>query len=644
MPKLRSAQSTFVAGEFTPLLAARSDIALYKNGAEKLTNLRPMAQGGVQTRPGMRRLATIGFSPTRLVDFAFNETQLYVLAFSNGRMDPYLPDGTAGTAVTGAPWTAAMLPRLGFVIDGDTIIVLHVDMPPQRLLRTGATTFSLTALTFETSSTNVLRVPFNKFALPAVTLTPGATTGATTLTASAAHFTTDDVGTRYRVAGKQVSITGFTSATVVNATVIETLASTTATADWDEQAWSVRRGWPGAGAFIDNRLVLAGSRDLPAGFWWSKIGAFFNFDLGTALDNEAVWDTVRRRRGNHQIRHVIAAERLLIFTDAGLWIVPRSDQQPLTPKTLAFRQVSNVGASWTLPVELDSAVLYLDTTGRVVREARYDDSVLSYTVDEVSLAAEHLVQSPVQSAILPGNADRPERYAVFLNADGTLAAFHSIRVQKILAWVPWITTGTIESVCATGQELFLVVLRTINGTPVRSLEKLVETAAPLDCAVRATSGSPTRSFSGFTHLAGQLVQVVSKGHDLGEATVTGGGGIALDASRPEVTEIEAGFTFEQRLRPMPLDFDLPDGPARGLTKTKVRAWVQVYRSQQFLLDGFPRLPTFQGDDFATPAPTFTGLVEMKLAGISPEGQCDLVVLAPQKITVLGLTREVVVGA
>jgi hypothetical protein len=341
---------------------------------------------------------------------------------------------------------------------------------------------------------------------------------------------------------------------------------------------------------------------------------------------------------------VIAAERLLIFTDAGLWIVPRSDQQPLTPKTLAFRQVSNVGASWTLPVELDSAVLYLDTTGRVVREARYDDSVLSYTVDEVSLAAEHLVQSPVQSAILPGNADRPERYAVFLNADGTLAAFHSIRVQKILAWVPWITTGTIESVCATGQELFLVVLRTINGTPVRSLEKLVETAAPLDCAVRATSGSPTRSFSGFTHLAGQLVQVVSKGHDLGEATVTGGGGIALDASRPEVTEIEAGFTFEQRLRPMPLDFDLPDGPARGLTKTKVRAWVQVYRSQQFLLDGFPRLPTFQGDDFATPAPTFTGLVEMKLAGISPEGQCDLVVLAPQKITVLGLTREVVVGA
>jgi hypothetical protein len=642
MPKLRSVQSTFVAGEFSPLLAGRSDIALYKNGAEKLLNLRPMAQGGAQTRPGTRRLATLAVS-ARLIDFQFSETQLYVLAFSAGRMDPYLPDGTAGTPITGAPWTADMLPRLAFAIDGDTIIVLHADMPTQIVKRTGATTFSLAAFAFEANASNVLRIPFQKFAGATITLTPGATTGATTLTASAAHFTADDVGSRYRIAGKQVNITGFTSATVVNATVIETLAAITPTADWDEQAFSTRRGWPGAAAFIDNRLVLAGSRDLPAGFWWSKIGAYFNFDLGSALDNEAVWDRVGRKKGNHQIRHLVPAERLLIFSDAGLWIVPRSDQQPLTPKTLAFRQVSTVGAAWAPPVELDSGVLYLDTTGRVVREARYDDSVLSYTVDEVSLAAEHLVQSPTQSAIFPGNGDRPERYAIFLNGDGTLAVFHSIRAQKILAWVPWVTTGTVESVCAAGQELFLVVLRTVNGTPTRFLEKFFESAAPLDCAARATSGSATRSFTGFAHLAGQLVQVVSQGHDLGVVTVSGAGGITLDESRPEVTEIEAGFTYEQRIRPMPLDFDLPDGPARGLMKTKTRAFVQVYDSQQFLVDGFPRLPVFQGDDFASPAPRFTGMVEMHLRGVSREAQCDLTVLAPQHITVLGITREVEVN-
>lgn len=643
MPKLRSAQSTFVAGAFSPLMAARSDIALYRNGAEEMTNLRPLAQGGAETRPGTRRLATIGFAPTLLVKFQFNETQLYELAFSNARMDPYLPDGTLGTAVTGAPWTAAMLPRLSFAIDGDTLIVLHADMAPQLLRRTGATTFSLAALAFETTGTNVLRIPFQKFALPTITLTPSATTGAITVAASAAHFTADDVGSRYRIGAKQISITGFTSSVLVNATVIETLAGITATADWDEQAFSVRRGWPGAGAFIDNRLVLAGSRELPDGFWYSKIGAFFNFDLGTALDNEAVWDAVRRKDGSHQIRHVVPAERLLIFSDAGVWIVPKSDQQPLTPKTLAFRQVSTVGAAWTKPIEIDSAVLYLDTTGRVVREARYDDTRLSYTVDEVSLAAEHLVRSPVQSAAFPGNATRPERYAFFLNADGTLAVFHSIRAQKILAWVPFTTTGTIESIAAVGQELFLVVLRTINGAPVRSLEKFVEGAAPLDCAARVTSGSATRSFAGFAHLANQAVQVVSQGHALGEVTVDGAGGLLLPDDRPAVTEIEAGFQFDQRLRPMPLDFDLPEGPARGLMKTKVRAFVQVYRSQQFELDGFPFVPKFQGDDFATPAPTFTGLVEVKQQGISREAQCDLVVTAPHKITVLGLTREVVVN-
>ena len=36
MPKLRSGQTNFTSGELSPLMAARSDVKLYANGAEKL--------------------------------------------------------------------------------------------------------------------------------------------------------------------------------------------------------------------------------------------------------------------------------------------------------------------------------------------------------------------------------------------------------------------------------------------------------------------------------------------------------------------------------------------------------------------------------------------------------------------------------
>lgn len=640
MPRARIAQSSFVAGEFSALLEARSDIALYKNGAAKLTNRRPRATGANDTRPGMRYVATLAHFPARLIPFVFSETQRYVFVLSDTRADVFLADGTAGTPITGAPWTAAMLERLATTSDGDTTFLFHPDMIPQVIKRTGATTFARTDFAFETDSTGRLLIPFERFAAPGITLTPSATTGTITLTASADVFVAGHVGVRFRVAGKQVTITVVTNATTATATVVETLAGTGAVTQWDEAAFSGVRGWPSAAAFIDNRLALAGSRAKPTGVWLSRIGAFFNHDLGTALDNEAIAESIAGGQIT-QVRHLVGAERLIVLGDSGAWFVPSSASSPITPGNISFRQVSNIGAAWTPPVRIDEGVLYLDGNGRVVRELVWSDAVDSYTVDAVSLAAEHLINQPFAAAAYDGSGDVPERLGFYLcQPCGTLAVFHSIRSEKIAAWYQWTTAGIIRSLATLRADVFLIVERTIAGNTVHFLERFDEDGADLDATQRATAGAPTRTWPGFVHLAAQDVWTVSRGHPLGTVTVSGAGTITLPDSFPAVDELDAGLFYAWRIRPMPVDFDLQDGAARGLWKRLIRAIMHVNRAASFRVQGSEVQLTFQGDDFASPAPTVSGLLDIRLLGISREAQVDITNTQPGKVTILGMTREV----
>ena len=73
-----------------------------------------------------------------------------------------------------------------------------------------------------------------------------------------------------------MTITAYTNATTVTATVNETLANTTATTDWDEQSISTLRGYPQAVTFHANRLWFGGLYSKPANVLASKISEYFN--------------------------------------------------------------------------------------------------------------------------------------------------------------------------------------------------------------------------------------------------------------------------------------------------------------------------------------------------------------------------------
>ena len=121
--------------------------------------------------------------------------------------------------------------------------------------------------------------------------------------------------------GSLDNVTCFSSE-VANVTNLEILAATTAQVHWDEQTFSERRGYPRAVTFHDQRLLFAGSTSRPDGFWASKTSAFFNFDIGTALDDESI-DATIAADNIAEIRHLVSSRNIQIFTNGGEMFLPQ---------------------------------------------------------------------------------------------------------------------------------------------------------------------------------------------------------------------------------------------------------------------------------------------------------------------------------
>lgn len=659
----------FALGELSPLFYGRSDLPAYRNGAAKLTNRRALTLGGTDTRPGLRYFADLPVYPAVLAAFVFSPDQRYVIAFSDSRADIWTWDGTPCTTLTGCPWPDSVLDELNWAQQFDTMIVCHRSFKTQRIFRTGATTFELSDMPLEVPAFDRFSDPDVKMSVAAIGA-PGTTT-----TATLSHdICTDELflNRQFRIEGYRFRCTQVTSATTINLEWISDTTDYTAPGDdyenayggswgalfqattigtstttpsgavnsfaWQEEAWQDTYGYPGVACFADGRLWLASSTDRPTTVWASKPGAYFNFDVGTGADGDAINDTMLGE-GLGRIKHIVGAEKIIVLTQNNGCYVPESDQRPVTPSTIAFRPFARVGASDARPHMFDGAVLYAHRNGMVVNEVLWSDTLQTFQVNPLSLIASHLIAGPVQMAVLESTDTRQERLALVVNGDGTLTQLHSLRSEQVAAWMPWVTDGLFKSAAGVDTTGFVIVAR--DGSYF--LEVFDDDVPPIDCCMEATSGTATRSFSGFTHLAGRTVAVVTNGHDLGDLDVDGSGNITLSSSMPEVTSIYAGLRFDQEIKTLPMTVDTPTGNSRTRKKRMIRAHVLVHEAGMFKIGGKTVLMANAGDSYDEEPPTYTGFVESPQFQVDLDAQISITDAGAYKFPVLGIVREVMIN-
>jgi len=191
-------QTNFSVGELDPLLRARTDLAQYQNALEQAQNVLVQPQGGIKRRDGLKFIHNFGgtFTDFKLIPFEFSVTDSYLLAFVAGRIYVF-KDGVLQTNINGSgndylaasSITAAMLDELQYTQAVDTLILCHEDLQTKRLVRNSDTNWTLENLP-------LLNLPQYAYAFdthsPNFTITPSATTGNITVTASSV---TTDTGT-----------------------------------------------------------------------------------------------------------------------------------------------------------------------------------------------------------------------------------------------------------------------------------------------------------------------------------------------------------------------------------------------------------------------------------------------------------------
>lgn len=140
---------SFDAGELSPWLDGRTDLAKYPAGCRKLENFIVHPQGGISKRPGMEYCGQLyaGATDGRLVEFALQGSASEILVLGGGKMKVFaagvpVQSGQEDLAVT-IPWSDADLPTLRWKQINDVIFFVHPLHAPQKLTRTSQTSWTL---------------------------------------------------------------------------------------------------------------------------------------------------------------------------------------------------------------------------------------------------------------------------------------------------------------------------------------------------------------------------------------------------------------------------------------------------------------------------------------------------------------------
>ena len=202
MPTTRTFNRSFAGGELSPEMFGRIDDQKFQTGAAKMRNFIALPQGPAVNRPGTQFVRAVKDSTkkTRLIPFTYSTTQTMVLEFGQGYIRFHTQGSTllagTGAAYSGAtpyaigtmvsylgnnyycilastgnlptdvtywypipsaayeipsPYLEADLFDIHYVQSADVLTLVHPNYPPRELQRLGATSWTLTAISFQAS-------------------------------------------------------------------------------------------------------------------------------------------------------------------------------------------------------------------------------------------------------------------------------------------------------------------------------------------------------------------------------------------------------------------------------------------------------------------------------------------------------------
>ena len=423
--------------------------------------------------------------------------------------------------------------------------------------------------------------------------------------------------------------------------------------DWEsehgyEDTWSSTRGWPRSATFHQNRLYFGGSKQRTNTIWGSRVINYFDFDPGTALDDEGLEATIATNQFN-AITRIASQADLRIFTSGGEFIVTNSEGSPITPATFLVRPQTRLGAKAGVPIEdLNGASIFVQRNGQSLNAFQYTDRTASYQITPISVLSSHLIKDPVDLAIRRGTStDETDTLYVVNGEDGSMTAYSILSSQGVIAASEF-TTGINEAdefiaVAAELDQVYVIVKRTVNATTKYYLERF-DRDALLDSSLYATVGSATSSVA-VNHLPNTQIWVRADGLVQAQRTVPASSPYTVSIDPAADEDYEVGVDIAVEVKTMPQEPNLPTGSSLGVQKRIMQVDALVKDSQHMSVNGY--LISFQiigTAVFNNPIPEFTGRKTIHgLLGYTDEGQITVSQSYPLKLNLIAMEYRLSLG-
>ena len=554
-----------------------------------------------------------------------------------------------------SPYLEADLFQLYVAQNADTMYIWHPDYQERTLTRASDTSWTL-------ATTVLIDGPYLAENKTSTTLTPSAATGAITVTASATTginngqgFLSTDVGRLIRMKQGSVwgycQISGWTSTTLVDANVINTLTSSAAKTAWRMGLYSDTTGYAACGSFYGDRLYRGGCPEQPDRFDASKVSDYLDMST-TATDGTVTDDNAVSRRLNEDDVQAIRWMRgtgngLIVGTLEGEWLVsPSTNTEAITPTNVDAKMSSGYGSAQIQPIKAGAAIVFVESGKRRVRETMYQyaDNILSAL--DMTVLAEHITKGDYDPADSDAGLSTVARSGIVelayqrkpipviwaVREDGVLLGNTYSKDEKVTGWHRhvmggWSNVGhtavaEVESCCVipssdeTYDQLWLIVKRYINGRTVRYNEFMLmpweqgnarEDAFYVDCGL-TYDGSPATTITGLYHLAGETVQLLVDGATHPDVTVSSTGSITLNHA---ASVVHVGYSYNSDGQCFRFDVGAEDGTAQGKTQRMHKVIFRLYESLGLSVgpsfDALDALPfRSAADPMGSPPPLFTG--------------------------------------
>lgn len=642
MFKLAASINRFTFGEVSPLLSARGDLAKYGSACQTLVNFIPLLQGPVQRRGGTRFIARTGDGdkPVALLDFAFSETTTYILEVGDGYLRvfyqgaPVMANGQPYQIDT--PWRQEdiFLPTgicaLKWVQSGDVMYIASPGQPPQKLSRYGHTDWRVEKLpgwgrrpnasaislfrerlclaakqtVYMSQSGAFENFELTKKHIPSVEIKMGSN-GSLNLNASA--------GTVEMLWSSHIRL---------HATFLVDEVRFERVNNWHIKVWP-KDGVDGISRFgvivDDNPGGRAVTPDAVGGVIRVDAGGTFSFDpqkgaierdnsVGTgyivrpASDIIAADDPLEINVYSEQmdrIEWLCPSSGLLVGTTGGEFLISETTTvDPLGPENVKVVPETAFGSSSIQAIRIGSVIIFVQRSGRKVREFAYDYAGDNYLAMDLTVAAEHITAGGLTALAWQSE---PIETLWAVRPDGQLIGFTYCKDQDMTAWHRHQLGGggqvsqlaVIPAAHGGRDELWLSVRRVIDNQVVYCLERMEPghefgqdraEAFFVDCGL-TFSGSGLTEITGLEHLEGCEVAILGDG-GVQPPRVVRSGRISLQYPADLV---QVGLPFESRLTTVNLDAQLQDGTAQTRLKRLIRTTFRLVESGGGTAGTSPRL-------------------------------------------------------